>query len=269
MILKSLTPRVLLYRSNAKNFEELKEIGFNFFGIYSKVEKGSLLIYDYNNVIDIGFAQTGFPKNFQAYKRYLQTLSKRHLPDDIIEEEPVLSTGLNAAWAITLNELNLKILNSLIKELASLSQSTDGSKSLLTIGKASEQRIVQDIFNELGISQADLSFQSLSKKIDAETLKIGAYIQNLSTPHSSPVVNWVRTDIHFLDRVFETVSENVESLKDTAFYLLIDEFENLRPFQQTIIIEWIKTAQRFAVNIACKFEGMYTNKTLQGQPLQL
>lgn len=267
MILKSLTPRVLLYRSKAHDYDELRAKGINFFGIYSKVQKGSLLIYDYNCVIEMGFAQTGFKKDYKSYKAFLETLnSLRYLPASNIENEPVLSAGLNAVWSITLNELNLKILKTLVRELVALSE---GSNIFITIGKASEQKIVKDISRELDISASDLDdFESLTKRIDAELLKIGKYVQDLSTPHAKPAVNWARTDINFLDRTLEIISENIEALKDIAFYLLIDEFENLRPIQQTIIIEWIKTAQNFVVKVASKFEGMYTNMTLQGQPLQ-
>jgi hypothetical protein len=37
---------------------------------------------------------------------------------------------------------------------------------------------------------------------------------------------------------------------------------------QKIINEWVKTANNFVVKIGSKFEGMYTNLTLQGQQLQ-
>jgi hypothetical protein len=268
MILKSLTPNVQLHRTRAKNFEELKQKGIKYFGIYSKVEKGSLLIYDYDCVVEMGFAQMGFPKDHTTYKRCLQILNMKHLPINYIENEPILSAGLNTAWAITLNELNLKILSTLLEELISLSKPSHNSSIALTIGKAAEQRIVQDVFAELGIISNDTSFDGLIKLINAQLAKIGAYVQDICTPFAKPTVGWVRTDIHFLDRVLKIVSENIEDFTEISFFLLVDEFENLRPFQQTIIIEWIKTARNFVVKVACKFEGMYTNKTLQGQPLQ-
>jgi len=158
-----------------------------------------------------------------------------------------------------------------LEELSSLSKPSNNSgisSVAITIGKAAEQRIVQDIFTDLGITSPDTSFDGLIRLINAQLGKIGKFVQDICTPFAKPTVDWVRTDIHFLDRVLKIVSENVVDFKDISFFLLVDEFENLRPFQQTIIIEWIKTAKNFVVKIACKFEGMYTKQTLQGQPLQ-
>ncbi len=266
MILRSLTPRVLLFRLKARNYDELRKRGCNFFGIYFKVEKGSLLIYDYNSVVEMGFAQTGLKKGYPLYKTLLQELNKGRLPSKKIEGEPVLTAGLNAVWAITLNELNFKILKAILVELKELS---DASPPIITIDEAIEQKVTKDITEKLGISEANLiDFKSLSKLVDRELLKIGKYVQDLSTPFSQPKANWLRTNINFLDDIFEILNNNIRELAKAVFYLLFDEFENLRPIQQTILVEWVKTARNFVVKIASKFEGLYANMTLQGQPLQ-
>lgn len=267
MILKSLTPRVLLFRLRASNYYDLRRKGINFFGIYIRVEKGSLLIYDYNNVVEMGFAQTGLQKDYELYKILLEKLNKiRRLPSKDIGEEPVLTAGLNAVWAISLNELNLKILKAILNELKGLS---DIATSIITLEEANEEKISREILEKLGVSFTDLrDFESLIKFIDLELSKIAKYIQDLGTPYAKPVVDWIRTDIKFLDSIFEILSKNIRELNGVIFYLLIDEFENLRHIQQTIIIEWAKTATNFVVKVASKFEGMYTNMTLQGDPLQ-
>lgn len=267
MILKSLSPRVLLFRLNARNYDELRKKGIDFLGIYFRVEKGSLLIYDYNSVVEMGFAQTRLRKEYELYKRLLEKLNKvRWLPSKDIEQEPVLTAGLNAVWAITLNELNFKILKTVLKELRGLSTT---QPPLITLERTMEERIARDVSEKLGITHLSLrDFESLIKFIDLELSKIAKYIQDLSTPYAKPVVDWLRTDIKFLDGIFEILSNNITELRGIVFYLLLDEFENLRPIQQTIIVEWMKTAQSFVVKVASKFEGMYTNMTLQGQALQ-
>lgn len=267
MILKSLTPRVLLFRMKAENYAELRKKGINFFGIYLRVEKGSLLIYDNNSVVEMGFAKTGLPRNYELYKKLLEKLNKiTWLPSKDVDEEPILSTGLNAVWAITLNELNLKILKATLKELKELAAT---QPPIITLGKAVEEKIAREISEKLDIADPSLnSFDRLLKFIDVELLKIGKYIQDLSMPYAEPRADWTKTDIKFLDGLFEILSSNIKEFQGIVFYLLLDEFENFRPIQQTIIIEWIKTAQNFVVKVASKFEGMYTNMTLQGKPLQ-
>jgi hypothetical protein len=267
MILKSLTPRVLLYRFNVQTFTELRNKGVSFLGTYFKVEKGSLLMYDYNNVIELGFAQTHLPKDHKLYKNLLQKLNNtKTLPSKEIEEEPVLTAGLNAIWAITLNELNFKILKATLKELKALSET---NPPIIRITPIIEQNFVHHIMLRLGNSGEDVrNIDDLIIFVDCEIAKISNYIQDLSTPFAQPKANWLRPDIKFLDSFFEILSKDFDDLRGVIFYLLIDEFENLRAIQQTIFIEWIKTAQNFVVKIASKFEGIYTNMTLQRQPLQ-
>jgi hypothetical protein len=267
MILKSLTPRVLLFRMKAENYAELRKKGINFFGVYLRIEKGSLLIYDNNSVLEMGFAQTGLPRGYELYKKLLEKLNKiTWLPSKDIEEEPILTAGLNAVWAITLNELNFKILKTILKELKELAAV---QTPIITLGKAIEEKITREISEKLGVAQPFLNdFDSLLKFIDVELLKIGKYVQDLSTPYAKPRADWTRTDIKFLDGLFEILSRNIREFQGIVFYLLLDEFENFRPIQQTIIIEWMKTAQNFVVKVASKFEGMYTHITLQGKPLQ-
>jgi len=268
MILKSLTPQVLLHRLKCQNFGELRKKGVNYLGFYFRIEKGSLLMYDYNSLLEMGFAQTGLPKNYELYKRLLDKLNKlRKLPSKETDEEPILTAGFNAVWAITLNEFNFKILKMMIIKLKEFSNITPNP--IITLGKTEEEIISRSIFEKLGIQPKEgLCFKDLIVYVDQEISKISNYVQNLATPYAIPEVNWCRTNIKFLDEVFKIVSTNIDELKNITFYLLLDEFENFRPIQQTIIIEWIKTAQNFVVKVASKFEGMFTNMTLQGQPLQ-
>lgn len=267
MILKSLTPRVLLYRLGISNYEEARERRVNFLGIYFRLEKGSLLLYDYNNLIEMGFMKTNLPKDYDLYRKLLQKLNKeRRISPEFIEGEPVLTAGLNAVWVITLNEINLKILKTILKELKDLSTSPD---NIIILEEHEERKITEDIMEKLKTGETTIeNFQGLIRFIDNELSKISRYIQDLSIPHAEPKVDWCRTDIKFLDRIFPIITNNAKELRGITFYLLFDEFENLRQIQQTIIIEWVKTADNFVPKIASKFEGMYTNMTLQGQPLQ-
>ena len=87
-------------------------------------------------------------------------------------------------------------------------------------------------------------------------------------PYANPEPTWCRTGIDFLDEVYEIITNEIDDLRNNQIYLLFDELENLRPFQQTIINQWIKTANNFTIKVASKFKGMYTPMTQEGQALQ-
>lgn len=266
MILKSLTPEVLIYRLGAKNYGELKKKGITFFGIYFRLEKGCLLLYDYNNIVELGFLRMNRPIDYRLYKDLLGKLENiRGLPSENIEKDPIISAGLNAVWTITLNELNLKILKNVLKELKRLSST---NPRIIDLDEAAEEKIVREISEKLQIEEKITDFRSLIRFIDKELIKITNYIQDLSVPYAKPTVNWVRTGKDFLDELFDIISANVQELNGVTFYLLLDEFENLLPVQQTIIMEWIKTSKNFVVKVASKFEGIYATRTLEGQSLQ-
>lgn len=260
MILKSLTPEVVISRLNVNTFQDAKKKGINFFGIYFRLKKGSLLIYDYHPIVEMGFLQTKLEKNYESYKSLMAKLENNQS-----NNEPVLTAGINAAWVISLNEINLKILKTTLQNLKKLEM-----ENSITISRTEEEEVTKQIMNKLNPSytSAIRTFNDLINFIEVELKKIERYLQNLALPSATPEVNWCQTGIDFLDDVYETLLSHIDVLKNTHIYLLLDEFENLRPFQQTIINEWIKTARNFSVKVASKFEGMYTNMTQQGQPLQ-
>ena len=262
MLLKSLTPQVVISRLSVNTFQDAKKKGINFLGIYFRLKKGSLLIYDHHLIVEMGFLKTGLKKDYELYKSLMEKLEKNQL-----NSEPVLTAGMNAVWVISLNEINLKILKTTLQTLKTLEK-----ENLITISKSEEEEVAKQIIDKLNPSidakSAVRTFNELMDFIDGELRKIERYLQNLALPFANPEVNWCQTGIDFLDNVYELFTNNIDVLKGTHVYLLMDEFENLRPFQQTIINEWIKTARNFTVKVASKFKGMYTNMTQQGQPLQ-
>jgi len=261
MILKSLIPDALFARLNVKTFKEARENGVNFLSVYFRLKKGSLLLYDDHPVLEMGFQKTGISKDYELYKRLMDKLRRNEIKD-----EPILTAGINAAWAISLNELNLKVLKTIIQTLGRLQ-----GKSFIEINRKIEEALASQIFFKL-TGQEDnriKTFDDLQRFLDQELQKIDLYSQNLAIPFTTPVVNWCRPGLEFLDDTCEIITSNIPDLNKVRFFLLFDEFENLRPFQQIIINEWIKTAHNFSIKLTAKFEGMYTRETNQlGQPLQ-
>ena len=260
MILKSLIPEVAISRLKVDTFQKAKEQGVNFFGIYFRLKRGSLLIYDDHPIVEMGFLKTGLGKNYDLYKSLMEKLKNNQLDD-----EPILKAGINAAWTISLNELNLKILKTTLQNLKKLND-----EHFVKIDRVTEEAFAKEVMERLNPSTPVkiTSFEDLLDFINKELSKIERYLQSLVIPYAEPKLNWCQTGTDFLDEVYEILGRIITDLKEVCVYLLFDELENLRFFQQIIINEWVKTARNFTVKAASKFEGMYTNMTQQGQPLQ-
>jgi hypothetical protein len=266
MILKSLTPMVVLSRLGVKTFKEAKKKGIDFFGLYFRLKKGALHLYDYNTIVEMGFRVTGQEKDYDLYRKLLDKLKNSKF--DQIQEEPILSSGVNAAWTVSLNELNYKILKASIEELKKLKEM---DASVLSINKAQEHELVKKIKLSLNISEESKieNFDDLLEFVNSELQKIEEYLQRLTIPSDEKAsLSCHLTGIEFLDKIFAQINSIIEDLNGVTFTLLFDEFENLRFYQQIIINEWVKTAKNFVVKVSSKFEGMYTNMTFQGQALQ-
>lgn len=176
----------------------------------------------------------------------------------------IISTGINIAQRIFLGELSFKILISIVTKLKHL----QGIK-LITINNETEQKITSLIGKRLSPSLTIKTFNDLMDFLDGELAKINNYLQKITIPSAGEAsVNWVTTSQDILDYICKIFIDNIEDLNDTKFYFLFDEFENLWSYQQVIINEWVKTSNNIVIKVGAKFEGMHTNMTLQGQPLQ-
>jgi len=259
MILKSLVPEVMISRYGAETFDQAKKKGLQFFSIYFKLKRGSLLIYDHHFIVEITRLLTKKPNDYEEYKD-LTEKAKKNQCDNL-----VLGAGMNAVWVISLNEFNLKIISTTLENLIKMQ-----AEKTLNISRECEEHIVNGILKNLDVQNGQnvRSFQDLTGYIYKELKKIENYVQSLVLPFAKPTPNWCQTGLECLDNVYKTITDCISELKGVNIYLLFDELENLRPFQQVIINEWIKTARFFTVKVASKFNGMYTLMTHQGQPLQ-
>jgi hypothetical protein len=260
MILQSLIPEVISSRFNYGTFNDITNHGTNYFGLYFKLERGSLLFYDNEFIVRLGFLACNLELNYDQYLHLIE-ISKT----DQINEHPIIKPGMQAAIVISINELNLKILKTVLSKIKKFQ--TD---NFIKLERSSEEKISKKIISNLDetIKNQIRTFDDLLDFIKRELNKINQYIQDISLPNSTPKVNWCKTKISFLDEIFEILSDEIPDFSNIRYYLLFDEYENLCSFQQVIINEWIKTSKRFTVKIASKFDGMYTTMTLQGQPLQ-
>lgn len=259
MLLKSLTPEVLISRFRVNTFKEVRQNGVDFFGIYLRLVRGSFSLADNNTILKLGFLNLNQPININIYKVLWEKINK-----NILDDDPIISSGINAAQNIFLHETNFKILKTVIEKLKQLQ-----NEKLIEIDAEAEQKIISLINKRLNPTSIINTFSDLLGFLDIELDKIKDYLQKIAMPFLGTISpKWIMTSHDFLDQVFKIFIENISDLKDTKIYLLLDEFENLYSYQQKIINEWVKTSNNLVVKIGAKFEGMHTNMTLQGQPLQ-
>lgn len=260
MVLKSLTPEVQFLRLGVSNFQAAKEKGMNYFGIYFKLKKGSLSIYDRYVIVRMGFENVRQPQEDGTFKRMMEKAEEEEY-----ENEPILVAGAAAARAISLDEFNLKILKTTLEEIKMLHKNEG-----LKISHEAEERIVKKLSKLLGFETLKeiVKFDEIIDKVDKDLRSIQLYIRNLTLPYAQPSVDWTSSGTEFLDDIFKIVTTEIEQLNDVRVYLLFDEFENLNKIQQTIVNEWIKISKNFTVKAASKFEGHYTTATEEGQCLQ-
>ena len=132
-----------------------------------------------------------------------------------------------------------------------------------------EQKIALLLTKKLDSTLLINTFNDLIGFLDGELDKIKDYLQKIAMPSSGiPTPSWIITSHDFVDQVCKIFIDNISAFQDTKIYLLLDEFENLYSYQQKIINEWVKTANNLVIKVGAKFEGIHTNMTLQGQPLQ-
>lgn len=263
MLLKSLLPEVICSRKDVTSFAEAKGGDSNFFGFYFRLKCGCLLNHNYGPMLQLAINRLRMDFN---YGQYIDVFNKiTHLDFEEAVKEPIISEALNIMRLITLNELNYKILKTMLEDLKKYSESR-----LIEIGARSEKEIAIGISKILDPEKkAQTSFDGLLKKISIQLKKIESYVQKLTLTGDDAKPNWIETGIDFVGEVLGVIKQNISELQQANIYLLFDEFENLMPVQQTIINEWVKTSQNYIVKVSSKFKGRYTNETLQyNQPLQ-
>lgn len=72
----------------------------------------------------------------------------------------------------------------------------------------------------------------------------------------------------FVKRLIRIVTEGIPALKESAFFVYVDEYENLAEYQQEIINAWLKHSEPPLIfNLAMKRNGFKTHKTTGDETL--
>lgn len=263
MLLKSLLPEVICSRQKTNSFKEAKNKGIKFFGFFFRLKCGCLINHNYGPMIQLAFNRLGINFDYELFKKLFEQIN--HLEYGKAVREPIISDALAIMRYITLNEMNYKILKTIVENLIKYS-----NMSLLKISSNEGKNISVAISQILTPDKKPCyTFDAILKTINVELKKIEEYVQNRTLINGNDEPNWIKTGTDFLNNFIGIIKNNVEDLRETDIYLLFDEFENLMPVQQVIINGWVKTSHNYVIKVSSKFKGMYTQETFENnQPLQ-
>jgi hypothetical protein len=168
-------------------------------------------------------------------------------------------------FAIALDDFVYQMIILLLSELVELKK----EGTIVQINASSEHNICEAIFSELfpekSFSNADSTFLSATRIIVLEW-------DNLRNSVISLEVN--QAGFHFrtrpgsLSNIFDSIRQIIQELKIANLYLLVDEYENLREFQQKVINSIAKQRSSIKLKIASKISGFTTDTLNPGQMLQ-
>ena len=176
---------------------------------------------------------------------------------------------LDMATRLFESELILKLIESLIEEIQQCV-----NLNILNVSAQQESALVCDIAKQVRPRSANCQevrdFSSLKRFIQIELRSISEYLGRKIFGES------VNYDGVFLDKteLVGICSAVVRTLSDlppsSTVYFLLDEYENLMPFQKIVLNTLVKWAQTnaFTIKIATKKTGFQDPRTLEGQELE-
>jgi len=162
-------------------------------------------------------------------------------------------------------ELVLQLTESLFSELSFCS-----NEGLIKSDKSAMKALVRAAASQL--FEGGVSVDTLEGLLDllADTHKrLAAYIRRRFIYDERPTLPVASFDLQQLKRTLELVARHIPLLNPTSFFVLLDEYENLLPYQQQIVNTFVKLGPpHISVKIAKKLASDDTSATTTGQELQ-
>jgi hypothetical protein len=180
-------------------------------------------------------------------------------------------TGVSAENSIQLVDIaSQEIIVCLIENLLSELDSCV-SQNLLTCDHSLEKTLVQSCESILfgQVASHSTSFDELLEKLADLHRSIAEFIRRRFIYGEQPIVPVATFDLDALKRVVRLIKKLVPSLATSMFVALLDEYENLFPYQQRLVNGIVKLAPPdVSVKIAKKLGSYDTSGTTTGQELQ-
>lgn len=163
-------------------------------------------------------------------------------------------------------ELFLQIVESLVSELSYCL-----AKDLLDQGHFSERAFCEDA-DELLFDQSgprSTSFRGLQRKLSVMHKRLADFIRRRFIYEEQVSVPTTTFDLEQLKRLIALVREHSTPLQNSMFVILLDEYENLFPYQRRIVNSLLKLGPpRVSVKIAKRLASGEVPGTTMGQELQ-
>jgi len=232
MLLLSLRARVYFTR-NAKLLNTKK-----IFGFYLKLTRGA--------VCNVGIqpSSTSLPSDPDVLKEF----------------------NLAQVADVFCQEFVICLLESLLSEIDFCLES-----GLTDCESTSQRAISEQIFNLLfeGTDEAPRTIKDLLTYCARMHRRIADYIRRKFIYGEEPILPVATCDLEAIAKVIEIVKNTIPSLKDSLFIALLDEYENLFPYQQRVVNTFVKCGPpAFTVKIAKKLGTSDVSATTTGQDLQ-
>lgn len=144
-------------------------------------------------------------------------------------------------------------------------------QGLIQCDSGIQRQVAEQIFSLLfgELIAAPTSINGLLEYCAKMHRKIADFIRRRFIYGESPTLPIATCDMDALAGVIKLVKDLVPSLKDALFIALLDEYENLFPYQQRVVNTFVKFAPPlFTVKIAKKLGTSDVSATTTGQDLQ-
>jgi hypothetical protein len=113
------------------------------------------------------------------------------------------------------------------------------------------------------------SIEELLDKLADTHREVASFIRRRFIYGEAPAVPIATFDLDALKRVIKLVKKTIPALADSMFVALLDEYENLFPYQHRVVNGFVKlAAPDFSVKIAKKLGSADISSTTTGQELQ-
>ncbi|MGD0921572.1 MAG: toll/interleukin-1 receptor domain-containing protein [Terriglobia bacterium] len=207
------------------------------------------------------FAQAQL-RHFGAYCRLSQgafatqeKFTLKHIPED-------------AASRLFSSELILRLIQSLVEEL-----DESQKQAVITINADQERKLARNISLQIRPSQPEGEIpgdiQSLKDLIERELRLISDYVGR-RVLEEKPAYEGIFLGRSELAQVCSSLCTSLPVLGAATVYFLLDEYENLLPFQKIVVNTLLKwsASGTFTMKIATKKTGFRNPQTLEGQELE-
>lgn len=181
------------------------------------------------------------------------------------EWAPDCKLTIEAATVLFQHVFNMQLLRSLLDAIQDARR-----QNLIQVDAAAEVAIVRSISALLSAEKTGDRFQYLAEVIRGEEASVAKYLGDLRLGSSGASYRGHYTGVHdFPDNCCRVVLDAISDLRGCRVYFLLDEYENLAQFQQTVVNTIAKLRPfSLTLKVATRALGVRSLVDLQAEPIQ-